>query len=335
MSLAEGARPRRRGGYTSRYPAVFVTSAAPWLSQALAPVAAQTHLVVGDAPASLAACIEQVEVIFAWPNARALLEPVWEQARCLRWIHYSGAGVDHLLFPALVDSTIVLTNSRGLYSDAIAEYALALMLALAKRLPAVIVDQAQRRWQHRESDALTGKLLGIVGLGSIGQAVARRGRALGMRVWGLRREPTRGGRGLERVLGPAELGSLLRAADYVVITTPLTAATRALIGAAELRQMKPTAYLVNVARGEVVDEQALAQALREGCLCAAASDVFAQEPLPPTSQLYDLPNLLISPHMAPNAAGWQERAVALFIDNLQRYRGGRRLLNTVDKGRGY
>ena len=318
-----------------RAPTVFVTAPpAPWLARALEPVAARARLVADDDPAALAACAEEVDAVFAWPCARAMLEPVWPRMRRLRWVHYSGAGVDHLLFPSLVEGPVVLTNSRDLYSDAVAEHALALMLALAKRVPEMVADQVQRRWQHRESDPLEGKLLGIVGLGSIGRALARRARALGMRVWGVRR----GGapvRGVERVLPADELDDLLAAADYVVVAVPLTAETRRLIDAERLRCMKPTARLINVARGEVVDEPALARALREGWLRAAASDVFEQEPLPPTSRLYELPNLLISPHMAPNAAGWRDRTAALFVDNFARYRSGRRLRNVVDKRRGY
>jgi phosphoglycerate dehydrogenase-like enzyme len=321
-------RPRR--------PTVYVTAPpAPWLVGGLEPLADQAELVIDDDPAALAACVERVEVMFAWPCARAMLEPLWPRAIGLRWLHYSGAGLDHLLFPALVESRVVLTNSRGLYSDAIAEHALALMLALAKRLPEAVNDQTRRRWQHRESDLLGGKLLGIVGFGSIGRALAVRAGALGMRVWGLRRRAGPPLWGVERVLGPAELDCLLAAADWVVVAVPLTEGTRGLIGAEQLRRMKPSAGLVNVARGEVVDEAALALALREGWLRAAASDVFAQEPLAPTSQLYDLPNMLISPHMAPNAAGWRDRTLGLFLENFARYRDGRRRRNVVDKRRGY
>jgi phosphoglycerate dehydrogenase-like enzyme len=317
-------------------PTVFVTAPPePWLVGALEPIARQAELVIDDDPAALAAGVERVEVVFAWPCARAMLEPLWDRAGSLRWLHYSGAGIDHLLFPALVESRVALTNSRDLYSDAIAEHALALLLALAKRLPEALIDQAQRRWEHRESELLDGKLLGIVGLGSIGRALARRARALGMRVWGLRRRPGPPGRVVERVLGAAELDCLLAAADWVVVAVPLTAETRGMIGAEQLRRMKPSAGLVNVARGEVVDERALARALREGWLRAAASDVFEEEPLPPTSPLYDLPNMLISPHMAPNAAGWRDRTVGLFLENFARYGDGRRLRNVVDKRRGY
>jgi len=317
-------------------PTVFVTAPpAPWLVEALEPIVPEAELLVDDDPAALAACVERVEVVFAWPCARAMLEPLWERARGLRWLHYSGAGIDHLLFPALVESRVVLTNSRDLYSDAIAEHALALMLALAKRLPEAVTDQAQRRWQHRESELLAGRLLGIVGLGSIGRAVARRAAALGMRVWGSRRRPGPPTRGVERVLAAAELDCLLEASDYLVLAVPLTPETRGMIGARELRRMKPSACLINVARGEVVDEDALARGLREGWLRAAASDVFEREPLPPTSQLYDLPNLLISPHMAPNAAGWRDRTTGLFLENFARYRAGRRRRNVVDKHRGY
>lgn len=315
---------------------VYVSAApAPWLREGLAPLQSACSVIIDDRPEVLQAIIGQVEVMFAWPNARALLEPVWNEATRLRWIHHSGAGMDHLLFPALQESAVICTNSRRLYSDAVAEHAIALLFALAKRLPHVIEDQRERRWIHRESETLVGRTLGVIGLGSIGQAVARRAHALGMQVIGTKRRIAATPHGIEQVYPPEATGEMLARCDFVVVSIPHTAETTALIGAAELHAMKPTAFLINVARGAVIDEIALREALREGRIAGAASDVFTDEPLPPTSPWYDTPRFLISPHMAPNAAGWQQRAVGLFVDNLERWRQGRRLRNVVDKGRGY
>jgi phosphoglycerate dehydrogenase-like enzyme len=215
-----------------------------------------------------------------------------------------------------------------------AEYALALLLALTKRLPAVVEDQGQRRWIRRESELLAGRTLGIVGLGSIGQAIARRARALGMRVVGTKRRAVKLA-GIDRVYPAEALGDMLAVCDAVVVSVPHTPQTAGLVGAAELRAMKQRAYLINIARGEVVDESALRAALREGRIAGAASDVFAEEPLPPASPWYETPRLLISPHVAGNTTGWQQRALALFVENVERWRQGRRLRNVVDKQRGY
>jgi phosphoglycerate dehydrogenase-like enzyme len=317
--------------------AVIYVSGAPttWLVEGLAPLRRHAELVVDDRIETLRAVIDRVEVVYAWPNARGLLEPLWPQARRLRWIHHSGAGVDHLLFPDLVASDVVLTNSQGIYSDAVAEYAVALMLALAKRLPEVVVDQRARLWIHRETETLGGRTLGVVGLGSIGRAVARRARGLGMTVVGTRQTVGSAPAGVARVYAPGQLEEMLARCDYVALTVPHTPATTGLIGERALHAMRPTAFLVNVARGEVVDEAALRRALTEGWIAGAASDVFRDEPLAPTSPWYDAPRLLISPHMAPNARGWQGRAIALFLDNVERYLAGRRLRNVVRMGRGY
>lgn len=317
-------------------PLVYVCRApADWLMDGLAPLDGRAEVVVDARPEAFADRAAAVDVVFAWPGARAVLEPAFAQATRLRWIHASGAGIDHLLFPALVHSRVILTNSRGLYSASVAEYAIALLLALAKLLPATIDDQREHRWCHRESRALRGLTMGVVGLGSIGREIAKRAKAFEMIVLGLRYRESSPPPGVARVYPREQLETLLERSDIVILTLPLTPETRGLIGAPELARMKPGALLINVARGELVDEAALADTLRAGHLAGAASDAFVQEPLPPTSPLYDVPNLLISPHMAANAVGWQREALALFVENFDRWVSGRRLKNVVDKQRGY
>ena len=276
----------------------------------------------------------------------------------LRWIHSPAAGVGQMLYPEMRASPVVLTNSRGLSADTIAEHVLALMLALFRRLPLAFERQGQRRWAQDElvthtSDGVTpgaadrpyalpanrtiaGATVVIVGLGGIGRATAVRLAALGATVTGIRR---RAGEllppGVTAAHPPSALHDLLPTADVVVLTAPQTAATRGLIGAPELALMKPAAVIVNVSRGALIDEDALADALRTGRLGAAALDVFRDEPLPPDHALWEAPNLLITPHTAGYRSDHWQAATDLFADNLRRFESGESLLNVVDKRAGY
>jgi phosphoglycerate dehydrogenase-like enzyme len=239
------------------------------------------------------------------------------------------------MFPELVESPVVVTHTRGVFEGPVAEFALALMLHFAKRLGEVVEDQRARRWRHLDTWAIAGATAGIVGFGEIGRRLARLCRCCGMRVLALRRGVAGPDPDADVVYSRAQLGELLSRADYVVLTVPLTAETRGLIGAAALRQMRSGSYLINVGRGGVVDEVALAQALREGWIAGAALDVVAQEPLPPEHPLYDVPNLVISSHMAGDVVGWEDRVLALFFENFRRFARGEPLRFVVDKRRGY
>jgi phosphoglycerate dehydrogenase-like enzyme len=271
----------------------------------------------------------------------------------LHWLQLHSAGADHLLDHPILHSQVAVTTTSGIHATPIAEYVFASILAHRWRVPHMTHCQRagewpSGRWELYARPELRGSTLGIVGYGSIGREVGRLGRAFGMRVLALRRSAGRADHGYtpestgdpegtvpDRFYPPDALHEMLTKCDYVVIALPLTADTEHFIGEAELRAMKPTAYLVNIARGAIVDEAALVRALQEGWIGGAGLDVFEQEPLPTNSPLWDLENALISPHVAGFSPRYDERAVDLFGQNLARYLEGKPLLNVVDKARGY
>ena len=283
------------------------------------------------------ALIPEAEVAFSAQVARDQLRA----APRLRWIHSPAAGVGGMLYPEMVASPVVITNSRGMAADAMAEHVMAVTLALFRQVPLAVRRQAERVWAQDEISALGHRRLEgagvlVVGLGAIGRAVARRMAALGARVTGIRRRadaPPVAGVGV--VHGPGELHDALSHADVVVIAAPHTRETRGLIGAAELAATKPGAVLVNVSRGRLVDEAALVAALESGRLAGAALDVFAQEPLPAASPLWDMPHVLITPHTSGFRPDHWDAATELFADNLRRFERGEPLLNVVEKVHGY
>jgi phosphoglycerate dehydrogenase-like enzyme len=293
--------------------------------------------VVGGRFEDLAAVAPEADVVLFFSGAgRRLLEQVWGAAARVRWVHSRSAGVDTVLFPALVESPVPLTNSRGVFSRSLAEFALAAVFFFAKDLARMRRSQAAGRWDPFEPEMVEGSTLGIVGYGDIGRETARAARAAGMRVLALRRQPAAGGDDLaHEVVGPEGLHDLLGRSDYVVIATPLTPETRRLIGREALAAMPPRAVLINVGRGAVVDEPALIEALQQRRIRGAGLDVFEQEPLPEGHPFYRMDNVLLSPHCADQIAGWQAEATDVFLDNLERFRAGQPLKNLVDKSRGY
>lgn len=260
-----------------------------------------------------------------------------ERAPALRWIQLVNAGVDRYLFPELVDSPIVLTNVRGMHADTIADHVFMFILAFARDLRGFLQDQQDNVWSRREQRVLSGDTIAIVGLGSIGSAVARRAKSFGMHVVGTRRRPAPV-EGVDRVLPPEDLPDAIEGAQWVILSCPLTRETFHLIGEKELRVMGSRTVLINIARGKVVDENALVEALREGWIGGAGLDVFEQEPLPETSPLWTMPNVLITPHVSGSVGTWEEymdKATAIFCDNLRRYLAGDELMNVIDKQAGY
>lgn len=260
----------------------------------------------------------------------------------LRWLHSPTVGVGGLLFPALVESPVLLSNSRGLSSDPIAEHVLALTMALFRKLPLAFRSQATRHWAQDEAIAapplrtVRASRVLIVGLGSIGAACAWRFSALGAAVTAVRRrldQPVP--EGVRQVASLDRLHDLLPEADVVVISAAQTGETRSLIGVAELAEMRGDAILINVSRGKLVDEGALAEALRQGTIGGAGLDVFEHEPLDPASPLWSLPNVIITPHMAGFRPDHWDAATSLFAENLTRFERGEPLLNLVDKAAGY
>jgi phosphoglycerate dehydrogenase-like enzyme len=279
--------------------------------------------------------IDGAEVLLTWDIRRGLLDGAWESANRLRWIHTASAGVDNVLIPGVVASGVTVTNSRGVFDTAIAEYVLGLVLTFAKDLAGSRDRQNRRVWEHRDTELVAGTTAVVVGVGSIGRATARMLRAVGVRVSGVGRTTRSGDPDFGTVAAATGLARLLPDADYVVLAAPLTEQTRGLVGAAELAAMRPTARLINVGRGELVVEAELVDALTAGRIAGAALDVFECEPLPPTSPLWILPGVLVSPHMSGDSIGWRHQLAELFLDNLRRWCAGEPLLNVVDKDVGY
>lgn len=283
----------------------------------------------------LTVALPTADVVLAWRPARDLLSATWAQAGSLKWIQSASAGVDGILFPELVESHVVLTNAGGVFDNGVAEYVLGLILVFAKDLVGVLDRQTRREWLPADMESLEARRLLVVGVGPIGRAVGRTAKAFGMLVRGLGRTARPGNRIFASVLGADELEDGLGWADYVVDTLPATEATRHLFDAAAFGAMHPWARFINVGRGSTVDQDALIEALRSGSIAAAALDVFEDEPLPPESPLWDLPNAIVSPHVAGNTAGWRESVMELFVENLERYLLGDPLRNVVDKKLGF
>jgi len=297
----------------------------------------EVKLVPVESLEALAAEIGDAEVYFGFH----IPEPAFAQAKRLRWVHSASAGIEANLFPAFVASDVVLTNSIGLHENCIPEHVLALFFAFSRNLPAAFRLMRERRWDRIEPlrgigiREIQGAQLAILGAGPIGVALARKASALGMQVRVLRRNPGRPVEGAERVVGPESLHELLGWASHVVLAVPLTSETRHLIGASELRAMRRDAILVNIARGDVVDQDALVSALRAGTIAGAGLDVATPEPLPPESPLWELPNVILTPHVSGYLRGYFPGALAIFADNLGRYLAGTPLRNVVDKKLGY
>lgn len=263
-------------------------------------------------------------------------DQLWKAAPHLRWVQSGGAGVERFLTSDFIASPIILTNAAGVYAIPIADHVMAFVLHFSRGFGRLLRSQLEHRWgEEVEPDELTGKTLGIVGLGGIGAEVARRAKGFGMRVIAVRRRPERPSRFADEVRGPDALPWLLAESDYAALCSALTPATRHLIGEEELSRMKPTAYITNIGRGGLIDEPALIAALQAARIAGAGLDVFATEPLPADSPLWDMPNVLITPHTSGSSPRSHDRLMELFCENVRRYLAGERLLNVVDKKAGY
>jgi phosphoglycerate dehydrogenase-like enzyme len=294
------------------------------------------RFVVGQTLDDFRDAAPEAEIILNWLGSRDLLKDVYRLAPRVRWVHFMWAGLDGMLFPELLESQVPLTNGRGIFSEALGEFAIAGMLYFAKDIPRMLRSQRAHTWDPFEMDWISGRTVGIVGYGQIGRAVARRAAALGMTVVAMRRrEPAHGDPHLQAVFGRGELREMLSRTDYLVASAPLTTETRGMIGPEELAALRPGAVVINIGRGPVIQEGPFVRALEEGRLRGAALDVYETEPLPAGHPFYRLDNVLLSPHCADRVPGWLDRAVDLFIDNLDRFRSGLPLLNVADKTAGY
>jgi phosphoglycerate dehydrogenase-like enzyme len=295
----------------------------------------------GGLTAAALAAVRGAEIYFGLGLPRELLTAALQPPAHLRWVHSGVAGVASLLHPELAQHHITLTNSAGVHGPAIAETVLGMMLHFLRGLDYAVRAQQRRAWAADEFERsnghireLDGATLGIIGYGGIGREIARRAAALGMRVIALRRHPQPDDVALV-LAGDDALRRVLTDSDVVVITLPSTPATRGMIGARELARMRAGAVLINVARGDIVDPDALLDALRSHHLRGAALDVFPVEPLPSDSPLWNLDNVLITPHVSATTTRFWEREAALMLDNLRRYLAGQPLRNVVDPRAGY
>ena len=264
---------------------------------------------------------------------------VFAEAKQLKWIQFGSAGIDHTLFPELIASDVVLTNLSGIHTVPVSEHVFAMMLALTRRLNIAMEQQLSREYERTEiastSDELYGKTIGIIGLGKIGLGIAKLAKAFGMQVLGTKRVPGDPLPNVDKVYKPENLDEVLQASDFIVLVIPLTTETKALIGEREIGLMKDNAYLINVARGAMLDHTALDNALRTSKLKGAALDVFPEEPLSPDSPIYDLPNTIITPHTAGSSARYWERGEQIFKRNLDAFLTDGEMINVYDRERGY
>jgi phosphoglycerate dehydrogenase-like enzyme len=325
--------------------------------------AAPGAVIVNISPEGIAdGALDEVEVLMRGRLSGEVFDRLLARTPSLRWVHSATAGVERVLTPATIARGLTITNARGVFSRPIAEYVVAMILAVSRRLPGILELQRERTWQPLEGVEMRDLTIGIVGLGSIGRTVARLAGSFGARIVATRRRPgqahgpewsaedpsagaepndaARGGEGpgdegLEVLGGPEALPRLLDMSDFVVLAVPLTPETEGIIDAEALAAMHRGAYLINIARGRLVDERALERALREGRLGGAVLDTFREEPLPPDSSLWSVPNLIVTPHTSWSTGGALDRSVALFCANLERYRRGEPLLNVVDPALGY
>lgn len=279
--------------------------------------------------------VEDADIVLCW----AFPEELLSAAKRLKWIQFGSAGIDHTLFPKLVESEIILTTLSGVHQVPVAEHTMALILSLRRGIHTAMEQQLRAEWQRAPISEpvgeLSGMTIGIVGLGKIGLEIARLAKCFNMRVIGTKKTVTGDIPNVDEALPPSGLHKALRNADVLVLVSPLTEATRALIGEKELDMMKPGSYIVNVARGQMIDHDALIEKLKSGHISGAGLDVFPQEPLPPGDPLWRAPNIIITPHTAGSTPHYPERAAEIFKKNLDAFISGEPMVNVYDRQRGY
>ncbi len=282
--------------------------------------------------------IPDTDVMIGW----SIKPQHFREAQNLKWIHSPAAGIHQLMFPELINSRVVVTNSREVHGVVVAEHAIAMVLALAKRIPQSVRYQSRKEWaqeklwhEYPRPREVAGATVVVVGMGGIGREFATRAKALGMRVIAVRENPASGTSGADAVVGAGQLDEVLPQADYVLLCTPVTPATTGMINHSRLSKMKSDAYLLNVARGSLIDDAALVEALQARRIGGAALDVFVEEPLPVESPYWSLDNVLITPHTAAVTDKLWDRHYDLIVENMNRFLEGRSLMYEVDKGKGY
>ena len=281
--------------------------------------------------------LSDVEVLLRGPLPQGVFDRLLSRCPRLMWVHSATAGVERVLTPGALERGLAITNARGVFSDPIAEYVLMMILVVSRRLPLLLELHHERTWQPLEGREMADLTVGVVGLGSIGQRVAELAVTFGSRVVAVRRQSGESAAvpGVTETLTPDRLPELMAQSDFIVLALPLTLDTADLFDARMLAHAKHGAWLINVARGALVDERALVRAVREGQLGGAVLDAFRQEPLAPDSELYSTPNIIVTPHTSWSSGRVLDRSIELFCDNLGRFARGEPLLNLVDPNAGY
>jgi phosphoglycerate dehydrogenase-like enzyme len=286
--------------------------------------------------------LDDVEVLLRGPMRTANFDRLLARCPNLHWVHSATAGVERVLTPDAAAREVTITNARGVFSEPIAEYTMMMILSVLRRLPELAELQSERTWQPLPAREMRQVTVGVVGLGSIGRNVARLALSFGARVIGTRKDPDAHKdfteaipEGMDRILEHDQLPELLAESDFVVLAVPLTPETDKLMNGPRLAQMKQGSWLINVARGRLVDQRALLRALRDGPIEGAILDTIWEEPLPASSPLWDASGLIITPHTSWSSGRVLDRSIELFCDNLARYRDGREMLNLVDPEAGY
>jgi phosphoglycerate dehydrogenase-like enzyme len=295
-------------------------------------------IVIGNSAQVFEKAAASADAIFNWSGSLSLIRDVFLMSPRVRWIHSRSAGLERTLFPELIASDVIMTNGSGVFSPSLGEFALAAILYFAKDFRRMIRNQIAGAWEPFDVEPISGQTVGIVGYGDIGRAVASRVRAMGMNVLAVRRHASAQNNPdafAQRIYTPDQRLAMLPQCDYVVVAAPLNAETVGLISAAEFAAMKPTAVIINVGRGPVIDERAMINALSQHKIKGAALDVFDEEPLPAGHPFYKLENVLLSPHCADHTPDWLDNAMRFFLAQFERFRRGEPLLNVVDKKLGY
>ncbi len=293
------------------------------------------HIVGRDA-AAFASAVNDPVVILAWSGPKKVLREVFLMCKDVRWVHSRSAGLDNVLFPELIASDVPLTNGRGVFSQSLGEFALAAILYFAKDFRRMLRNQMAGVWEQFDVEEIDTQTVGIVGYGDIGRAVAKRVHPMGMQVLATKRHaPPGSDPNVDQFYKPEDLMEMLGRCDYVVVSLPLTPETHHMISDAQFAAMKPTAVVINVGRGPVIDEAAMVRALTAKRIKGAGLDVFEVEPLPPGDPMYKLENVLLSPHCADHTKEWLNQAMRFFMEQDRHFANGEPLENVVNKSLGY
>lgn len=299
---------------------------------------AEVRIIIGNSAEAFEQEAANAKVLFNWSGPLALFKTVFGMCPHLLWVHSRSVGLERTLFPELKESPVPLTNGVGVFSASLGEFVLGAILYFAKDFRRMIRNQMAGVWEAFDVSWVSGQTVGIIGYGDIGRGIAERVRALGMTVLAVRRHAGTSQSAdplVAQTYTPERRLEMISRCDYVVVAAPLTSETRGMIGEAEFAAMKPTAVVINVGRGPVINEEAMVRALSSGRIAGAALDVFDHEPLPAGHPFYKLENVLLSPHCADHTPDWLDNAMKFFIEQYERFRKGEPLLNVVDKKLGY